>query len=136
MSKNEAKARIKINKLLELAGWRFFPDSKGPDNIICEHRTTNKVYSPSTELGDDFEKVPDGFIDYLLLNLEKKPVAVVEAKRESIHPLEAKEQARDYAKSQGVRHIFLSNGQLHYYWDLTAGTTVSFLITSSERNSV
>jgi type I restriction enzyme R subunit len=131
MSKKEAQARIKINKLLELAGWRFFPDAKGPDNIICEHRTTKKVYSPATEFGDDFEKAPDGFIDYLLLNLEKRPVAVVEAKRESIHPLEAKEQARDYAKSQGVRHIFLSNGQLHYYWDLTQGnpTRVSHFLS-------
>ena len=87
MSKKEAQARIKINKLLELAGWRFFPDANGPDNIICEHRTTKKVYSPSTTFGDDFEKAPNGFIDYLLLNLEKRPVAVVEAKRESIHPL-------------------------------------------------
>jgi type I restriction enzyme R subunit len=131
MSKKEAQARIKINKLLELAGWRFFPDANGPDNIICEHRTTKKVYSPSTVFGDDFEKAPNGFIDYLLLNLEKRPVAVVEAKRESIHPLEAKEQARDYAKSQGVRHIFLSNGQLHYYWDLTHGnpTRVSHFLS-------
>lgn len=64
MSKKEAQARIKINKLLELADWRFFPDAKGPDNIICEHRTVKKVYSPSTEFGDDFEKAPNGFIDY------------------------------------------------------------------------
>jgi type I restriction enzyme R subunit len=106
MSKKEAQARIRINRLLEQAGWRFFPDKDGPDNIICEHRTTKKVYSPSTEFGDDFEKAPNGFIDYLLLNPEKRPVALVEAKRESIHPLEGKEQARDYAKSEGVRHIF------------------------------
>jgi type I restriction enzyme R subunit len=131
MSKKEAQARIRINRLLEQAGWRFFPDKDGPDNIICEHRTTKKVYSPSTEFGDDFEKAPNGFIDYLLLNPEKRPVALVEAKRESIHPLEGKEQARDYAKSEGVRHIFLSNGQLHYYWDLTQGnpTRVSHFLS-------
>lgn len=28
MNKKEATARIKINKLLEAAGWRFFPEEK------------------------------------------------------------------------------------------------------------
>ena len=32
----EAKARIKINKLLEEAGWRFFDDSNGSANIQLE----------------------------------------------------------------------------------------------------
>ena len=121
MPKKEAQARIRINRLLEQAGWRFFPDKNGPNNIICESRIFKKTYSPNTDFGDDFEKVSHGFVDYLLLNAERKPVAVVEAKRESVDPLDAKEQARDYAKSQGVRHIFLSNGQLHYYWDLAQG---------------
>jgi type I restriction enzyme R subunit len=90
MSKKEAQARIKINKLLELAGWRFFPDKDGLDNIICECRTTRKTYSPNA-LGDNFEKTSHGFVDYVLLNLERKPVSVVEAKREETDPLEAKE---------------------------------------------
>ena len=30
---NEATARIKINKLLEAAGWRFFADGASPANI-------------------------------------------------------------------------------------------------------
>ncbi len=30
---SEAAARIKINKLLEAAGWRFFADADGPANI-------------------------------------------------------------------------------------------------------
>lgn len=29
----EAAARIKINKLLENAGWRFLADASGPANI-------------------------------------------------------------------------------------------------------
>ena len=33
MSAKEAKARIKINKLLEAAGWRFFDDENGSANI-------------------------------------------------------------------------------------------------------
>jgi type I restriction enzyme R subunit len=129
--KKEAQARIRINRLLEQSDWRFFPDKNGPDNIICESRIAKKIYAPSTDFGDDFEKTIHGFVDYLLLNLERKPVAVVEAKRESIDPLDGKEQARDYAKSLGVRHVFLSNGIIHYYWDLAQGnpTRVSHLLS-------
>ena len=131
MAKKEAQARIRINRLLEQSGWRFFPDKNGPDNIICESRITKTAYSPSLDLGNDFEKVAHGFVDYLLLNLERNPVALVEAKREGIDPLDGKEQARDYAKSLGVRHVFLSNGVIHYYWDLAQGnpTRVSHLLS-------
>ena len=131
MPNREAQARIRINKMLEDAGWRFFPTAEGKSSIICEHRITRRAMGPSANLGDDFERAPDGFVDYLLLNDQDRPIAIVEAKRESIHPLDGKEQARDYAHSLGVRHIFLSNGQVHYYWDLRAGnpTRVSHLLT-------
>ena len=33
MTDKEATARIKINKLLEAAGWRFFQDGNAPANI-------------------------------------------------------------------------------------------------------
>jgi hypothetical protein len=36
MSGKEASARIKINKLLEKAGWRFFPEDNRPANIRLE----------------------------------------------------------------------------------------------------
>ncbi len=36
MPEKEATARIKINRLLEAAGWRFFPDKNGPANIRLE----------------------------------------------------------------------------------------------------
>lgn len=32
----EAQARIKINKLLEVSGWRFFDDAKGKANVALE----------------------------------------------------------------------------------------------------
>ncbi len=32
--RKEATARIKINRLLEAAGWRFFDDKSGPANIV------------------------------------------------------------------------------------------------------
>jgi len=44
----EATARIKINKLLEAAGWRFFPDAKGPANIQLEPKVRLKTQDPST----------------------------------------------------------------------------------------
>ena len=122
---SEAQARITINKLLEEAGWRFLPDAEGqPENIICEHRITRRKFSASQDLGRDFEHAPQGFVDYVLLNTDKRPVAVLEAKRESIDPLTAKEQARSYAEGLGVSHIFLSNGFVHYYWNLRQGNPV------------
>lgn len=116
----EAKARIKINDLLQKAGWRFFDNEKGPANIVLELNTklTKKTID---DLGNDFEKLKNGFIDFLLLDKEGFPYVVLEAKSEDKAPLDGKEQARKYAQSQNVRFIILSNGNLHYFWDLEHG---------------
>lgn len=134
MSK-EAKARIKINELLKEAGWRFFDDNAGKANISLEHRTKKAKYDNSN-LGEDLENAPDGFIDYLLLNELSRPIAIVEAKRENIDPLNAKEQAREYARAQHIRHIFLSNGNVSYYWDLEQGepTVISKILSIQQLN--
>lgn len=119
MSK-EAKARIKINKLLEESGWRFFDNNEGSANIVLENKAKlTKI--KLDEFGDDFEKTSNGFIDYLLLDNKGFPFIVLEAKKEDINPLFAKEQARKYAQSQNCRFIILSNGNLHYFWDLQRG---------------
>jgi type I restriction enzyme R subunit len=120
MSNKEAKARIKINKLLEEAGWRFFDDKEGRANIVLENNTKLKK-TELDEFGDDFEKTTNGYIDYLLLDNKGFPFIVLEAKKEEINPLFAKEQARTYAQSQNCRFIILSNGNLHYFWDLQRG---------------
>ena len=39
MKYSEAQARIKINRLLEDAGWRFFDDENGSANIQLEQGT-------------------------------------------------------------------------------------------------
>jgi type I restriction enzyme R subunit len=120
MSAKEAKARIKINKLLEAAGWRFFDDQNGPANIQLESYT--KITQQALdEMGENFEKTKRGFLDFLLLDERSVPVAVLEAKHEGLNPLGAKEQARKYAKSQNCRFVILSNGNLHYFWDLESG---------------
>ncbi|MEO6039787.1 MAG: DEAD/DEAH box helicase family protein [Saprospiraceae bacterium] len=120
MAAKEAKARIKINDLLLKAGWRFDDDDSGRANISLEHRG-KKVKASNDDLGSDLENAPQGFIDYLLLNDQQQPIALVEAKRERIDPLTAKEQAREYARGKNIRHVFLSNGNVHYYWDLQQG---------------
>jgi type I restriction enzyme R subunit len=123
----EATARIKINKLLEAAGWRFFADSKGSANVQLEPSValTKQVLD---DLGENFEKASKGFIDFLLLNEKGFPFIVLEAKAEDKNPLVGKEQARKYAKSQNCRFVILSNGNLHYFWDLERGNP--YVITS------
>ncbi len=116
----EATARIKINKLLENAGWRFFADANGPANIQLERSVTVKTQDLDA-LGENFEKSSKGFIDFLLLNEKSYPFIVLEAKAEDKNPLSGKEQARKYAKSQNCRFVILSNGNLHYFWDLERG---------------
>jgi type I restriction enzyme, R subunit len=131
MTPKEATARIKINKLLVSAGWRFFSEGSGKDerpaNIQLEPGVNLRTQDID-DLGADFEKVSKGFIDFLLLNDKGFPFIVLEAKAEDKNPLVGKEQSRKYAKSQNCRFIILSNGNLHYFWDLERGNP--YVITS------
>ena len=87
--KKEALARIKINKLLEESGWRFFDNENGKANISLENnvKLTREKFN---ELGENFEKTSTGFIDFLLLDENSKPLIVLEAKSESKSPLVGK----------------------------------------------
>jgi len=119
----EAKSRILINDLLQRSGWRFFDDDTGSANISLEAHIKLKKKALDA-LGDDFEKASNGFVDYLLLDERGFPIAVLEAKSEKLDPLVGKDQARNYARSQNVRFVILSNGNLHYFWDLEQGNPV------------
>ena len=117
---NEPLARIKINRLLEDSGWRFEDSDLGPANIALEAGVKYK------DLGDDFENAVTsdgrrGSVDFMLLDKDKKPLVVLEAKRKDIEPLAAKEQARNYARNCGARFVILSNGNIHYFWDTKHG---------------
>ena len=120
MAAKEAKARIKINKLLEESGWRFFDHAMGKANIVLEPKV-KLTRAAIDALGDNFERSSNGFIDFLLLDDAGFPLVVLEAKSEDKNPLVGKEQARKYAKSQNCRFVILSNGNLHYFWDLEQG---------------
>ena len=116
----EAKARIKINKLLEESGWRFDSDKTGHANIQLEAGVK------FSELGDDFENAQThdkrrGAIDFLLLDKDGGALVVVEAKKESVDPQSAKQQARNYARNVNARFVILSNGNIHYFWDTKHG---------------
>lgn len=137
MKAKEAKARIKINKLLEDAGWRFFDDENGSANIQLEANV--KISKTQIDsYGENFEKTKNGFVDFLLLDDNGKPFIVLEAKSEDLDPLVGKEQARKYAQSQFVKYVILSNGNLHYFWNIYKGNPqviVSFPSYESVRES-
>jgi type I restriction enzyme R subunit len=120
MIQKEAKARIKINTLLQDSGWRFFDDERGSATIVLENNV-KLTKQAVDDLGNDFDKTKNGFIDFLLLDEKGFPYVVLEAKSEDKDPLDGKEQARRYAQSQNVRFIILSNGNIHYFWDLERG---------------
>lgn len=81
MPRKEAQARIKINKLLEAAGWRFFDDENGQANVVLEPNV--KLTQPQVDaLGNDFETTGNGFVDFLLLDENGFPLVVLEAKAE------------------------------------------------------
>src|SRR5262245_41592274 len=117
---NEATSRIKINQLLEAAGWRFFGNGDGPANIVLEPKVTIKP-ADLEALGADFQNTEYGHIDFLLLDSRSFPLIVLEAKSEEKQPLVGKEQARKYARNQNCRFVILPNGNLHYFWDLERG---------------
>ena len=86
----EAFARVKIDALLQDAGWNLSDGS----SVLFEHA------------------LPDGTqADYVLCDRQGRPMAVLEAKRASIDPIAAQDQGRHYARQLGVPFIFLSNGE-------------------------
>lgn len=58
-----------------------------------------------------------GRADYVLYDQRGRALAVIEAKKNAIQPYVAKQQALPYAKALGAPFIFLTNGELTYFWD-------------------
>lgn len=91
----EADSRMVIDRKLREAGWNI------------EDKT-----HVATE-----ETAADGRADYLMLDARGRPLAVVEAKRFRVEPSTAKARAEEYARGLKAPFIFLSNGEITYFWD-------------------
>ena len=86
----EAFARVKIDALLQDAGWNLTDGS----SVLFEY------------------VLPDGTqADYVLCDRRGRPMAALEAKRASTDPITAQDQGRHYAGQLGVPFVFLSNGE-------------------------
>jgi len=116
----ETDARILIDDQLRSAGWN--PADKS--QVLTEVLVTNGplgVTQPGGELNvlptADGDFVPTGRADYVLLDQRGRPLAVIEAKKQAIQPYVAKQQALPYARRINAPFIFLTNGELIYFWD-------------------
>ncbi len=95
MDGQETDSRIIIDRLLRESGWDI------------EDKTQVSTEEPAF----------DGRADYLLKDQRGRPLAIIEAKRFKIEPNRAQQQAKEYAESISAPYIFLSNGEVIYFWD-------------------
>lgn len=96
MSANEAFSRVKIDAQLKDVGWSL-SDGK---SVRYEYVLPDKTKA-----------------DYVLCNRHGHSLAVVEAKKASINPVEAEGQALAYARQLGAPFIFLANGEEVWFWE-------------------
>lgn len=97
--------KIYIDLELKLAGWEF------GKNVIEEYQVSGMPNSQNT-----------GFVDYVLLGDNGKPIAVIEAKKTSYDANKGKQQAKLYADCIEQMHaqrpiIFYTNGFDIRLWD-------------------
>ena len=90
----ETDATMAVDRLLREAGWN-------PED-------TSWVLTS--------EATSEGQAGYVLLDNRGRPLAVVQAKRFSIDPHSARQQAHDYAGALNVPCIVLSNGESTPGW--------------------
>lgn len=116
----EADARILIDDLLRTAGWDPADKFQVRTEVSASGNPPGAESPGSTArvlTTGDGDAVPTGRADYVLADQRGRPLAIVEAKRQAINPYVAKHQALPYAKRIGAPFIFLTNGDLIYFWD-------------------
>lgn len=96
MNKNEAFSRVVIDAQLAALGWNV----QDPNSVRYE------------VVLDDGTRA-----DYVLCDRAGRAIAVIEAKRFSVNPGDAAEQAKHYAKLMGVPYVFLANGAETRFWE-------------------
>jgi type I restriction enzyme R subunit len=138
----EADARINIDQLLREAGWD--PADKRQvgtevpiqiDSLIGELDSfqTSIITDTSTTYIEAVSS-PLKKADYVLYASDGRPLAVVEAKRDGIDPYRAKSQALRYARAIGAPFVFLSNGDIIYFWDCDEADARSVASFFSQRD--
>lgn len=118
---SEQDARIIIDELLKEAGWdltdKFQVKTEVP--ILSETDAIFEKEENSENYSVPKQKKVIGRADYVLYDRNGKPLAVIEAKKNALHPYQAKYQTLPYAQKLGAPFIFLTNGELIYFWDYT-----------------
>lgn len=95
-SANEAFSRIIIDSQLTAQGWSLADGISVRYEVVLEDGTR---------------------ADYVLCDRHGRSLAVIEAKRFSVSPGDAAEQAKNYAKQLNVPYIFLANGNEIRFWE-------------------
>ena len=123
----EADARILIDGLLKEALWDPADKSQVVTEVYIQSADKNLsagLKIKETQSGYGENKIPGqikkpvfGRVDYVLQDSQGRPLAVIEAKKNAINPYVAKQQALPYARELGAPFIFLTNGELIYFWD-------------------
>ncbi len=122
-SSKETDARILIDEMLRQAQW----DPADKSQVLTEvairdigwgvTESAEPWGSRESRRTADGDEIPTGRADYVLMDRRGRPLAIIEAKRTAIEPYTAKQQALPYAKKIGSPFIFLTNGELIYFWD-------------------
>nr|EDZ40401.1 MAG: Putative DEAD/DEAH box helicase [Leptospirillum sp. Group II '5-way CG'] len=116
----ETDARILIDDRLRAVGWDPADKSQVLTSVLIRNKTSPFSTTESPEdhsFAAEGEDAYSGQADYVLLDQRGRSLAVIEAKKQKIDPYTAKQQTLPYARSIGAPFIFLSNGELIYFWD-------------------
>jgi type I restriction enzyme, R subunit len=117
MSEAETRKKL-IDPILERVGWRKEYVIEEPNAVKSNFKTKEFKY-----IGDETEDGENRFIDYLLLDEQRNPVAIIEAKKTSVDIEKGEIQGRTYRddveKQIGFKiPVFLTNGNEWYYVDM------------------
>ena len=116
LSEKDTRKKI-IDPKLELVGWMKKYIKEEVNSLKSNFKT--KEYVP---FSGKVERGKDRFIDYLLLDENNSPLAIIEAKRSSVDFKKGEIQAKTYQediekKLKKTIPIFLTNGETWYFID-------------------
>ena len=118
LSEEQTRKKL-IDPILERVGWRV-----GGHYVKEEINPVKSKFQTKEFVGREagIERSVDRFIDYLLLDEDRSPLAIIESKKTSINVDKGEIQARTYRDDiekqiQFKIPIFLTNGHTWYYVD-------------------